>query len=518
MSTTNKNNSFRLIRLVLNNHPIFSNIDVSFIDNEDSGDTPYISLLIGPNGTGKSNLLRILLDLFRQIHDHSSEIKKRYISGAFHFEYSIGDDKFCYSNTILKTGIDFIEYNDKKQKSGVYAKKNDVEIEISELPIPNGLLVSSIMLTDKFYFDKTNKYPFYSYLGVRTNSNQSGTLSYIRKSIDLMIKSASNNRSEFLRKFDKILNVLEFDKRLTVQYKISYKDKFLNDDLTVSKFIDTFRNWKKHFPKRSTPPFGYSRFLTLEKEDSSKIEEIVLFLSKARSKGLIAKKENSKVEVLSYEIIDFKITASDYNMITELNKLDILRTPSITFYKQDVPLGYKDSSSGEQHIITSLIGLISNIKESSLILLDEPEISLHPNWQMRYINEFIIELFKEYKSCHFIIASHSHFLVSDVRGNSSKIIGLKKVDRNIETIDFENVNTFGWSAEEILYEIFKVKSTRNAYVESDLIQLLDIINKNSKDWKTLNEILERLNSLNLSKNDPTNIIIEKGIKYLENNA
>ncbi|MCM4153542.1 ATP-binding protein [Arenibacter sp. N53] len=507
------NNKFRLIKLTLSKNPIFSDIEIEFVDYEDSDPVPYISLLIGPNGTGKSNLLRFLFDIFRQIYDIQNGHVQSRINGDFFIEYSIGSDIYVYSNSKGYTDHK-IEQNRSRNKNFIISK-NYEDIEISELAIPEAILASSIMVTDKFYFDKDNKYPFYSYLGVRTSANQSGTLSYIRSSIDLMINSASRNREEFIKKFNKILNVLEFDNRISVQYKISYKDKFLSGDLTKDKFIHIFKNWKEYFPKRSTPPFGYSRLLTLDKEGSNKIEQIVSFLRNVRSKGLITTKKKSKVEVLSYEIMDFTISATDYDMISELNKLDILRTPSITFYKQGIELGYKESSSGEQHIITTLIGLISKVKDGSLILLDEPEISLHPNWQMRFINEFIIELFREYKSCHFIIASHSHFLVSDVRGNSSKIVGLRKVDNKIETIDFENVNTFGWSAEEILYEIFKVKSTRNTYVESDLIQLLDIVNKDSKNWKTLNAILDRLNSLSLSKNDPTNIIIEKGIKYLD---
>lgn len=511
MLKTNNSNSFRLIRLSLSNHPIFSNTEVEFVDYEDSEPVPYISLIIGPNGTGKSSLLRILFDLFRQIYDAQNGYTQRNIKSSFFLEYAVGSDIYVYSNSI----DDELLAEGGVRKRNVIISKNDEFVNISEMYVPD-ILASSIMVTDKFYFDKANKYPFYSYLGVRTNSNQSGTLSYIRKSIDLMIRSTSIN-NEFLKKFDRILNVLGFDKRITIKYKISYKSKFLNDKLTINSFKDIFRNWKKHFTNRNTPPFGYNRFITLEKE-SGKIRDIVAFLNSTRAKGLISKEKDSKVEVLSYDLMDFKMNTSDYNMITELNKLDILRSPSITFYKKGIPLGYKDSSSGEQHIITTLIGLIANVKESSLILLDEPEISLHPNWQMRYINDFIIELFKDYKSCHFVIASHSHFLVSDLKGNSSRIIGLKKEEGNIDTIDFENINTYGWSAEEILYEIFKVKSTRNAFVENDLIHLLDIINRDSRDLNSLREILNRLSELNLSKNDPTNIIIDKGKKYLNNNA
>jgi predicted ATP-binding protein involved in virulence len=136
----------------------------------------------------------------------------------------------------------------------------------------------------------------------------------------------------------------------------------------------------------------------------------------------------------------------------------------------------EDSSSGEHNLITSLIGLMATIKPDSLLLIDEPEISLHPNWQMKYVSFLKNVLSSDtYNTSHILIASHSHFIVSDLEGDSSKVIGLSK-GQDIEVVPFEkNLNTFGWSAEEVLLKVFKVATSRNYYVAEKLGLMLDFI-------------------------------------------
>ncbi len=68
-------------------------------------------------------------------------------------------------------------------------------------------------------------------------------------------------------------------------------------------------------------------------------------------------------------------------------------------------------SSGEQHLIVLFYELIFNTKEKSLILIDEPEISLHVAWQM----DFFDNLYKvaELHDLHFLIATHSPQIIND---------------------------------------------------------------------------------------------------------
>jgi predicted ATP-binding protein involved in virulence len=81
---------------------------------------------------------------------------------------------------------------------------------------------------------------------------------------------------------------------------------------------------------------------------------------------------------------------------------------SSTFTDKPIPLD--KLSSGEQHQIVLVFELLFELKENSLILIDEPELSLHVRWQKKFIGDLmrIIQL------NHFdvILATHSPQLIS----------------------------------------------------------------------------------------------------------
>ena len=58
---------------------------------------------------------------------------------------------------------------------------------------------------------------------------------------------------------------------------------------------------------------------------------------------------------------------------------------NIAFYKKGRCIQFEDCSSGEKHMIFAFTGVLSSIEPKSVILIDEPEISLHPEWQIQYV-------------------------------------------------------------------------------------------------------------------------------------
>ena len=67
-------------------------------------------------------------------------------------------------------------------------------------------------------------------------------------------------------------------------------------------------------------------------------------------------------------------------------------------------------SSGETNMITILFHLLFNTTNRSIVLIDEPEVSLHVAWQMQLVN-IIIEVLKR-RGMQVIIASHSPFIAT----------------------------------------------------------------------------------------------------------
>ena len=68
-------------------------------------------------------------------------------------------------------------------------------------------------------------------------------------------------------------------------------------------------------------------------------------------------------------------------------------------------------SSGEQHEIVLLYELLFVVTEGTLILIDEPEISLHVDWQRRFVSD--IQKIQEVMSLQFILATHSPQIFAD---------------------------------------------------------------------------------------------------------
>lgn len=62
-------------------------------------------------------------------------------------------------------------------------------------------------------------------------------------------------------------------------------------------------------------------------------------------------------------------------------------------------------SSGEQHFVIQLITLIIKADQGSLILIDEPELSYHPAWQMDYLKN--LKRIANVRQYQFILATHS---------------------------------------------------------------------------------------------------------------
>ena len=74
--------------------------------------------------------------------------------------------------------------------------------------------------------------------------------------------------------------------------------------------------------------------------------------------------------------------------------------------------------------------MIFRTGEGSIILIDEPEISLHINWQEKYIDN--IEKALADKKCQVIISTHSPDIISS---HDDYIVELKLVSEKEEGSD-----------------------------------------------------------------------------------
>lgn len=68
-------------------------------------------------------------------------------------------------------------------------------------------------------------------------------------------------------------------------------------------------------------------------------------------------------------------------------------------------------SSGEQHELVLFYRLLFHVQPNSLILIDEPELSLHVDWQRNFLND--IQRITELRDFDVLMATHSPMIIQD---------------------------------------------------------------------------------------------------------
>lgn len=126
------------------------------------------------------------------------------------------------------------------------------------------------------------------------------------------------------------------------------------------------------------------------------------------------------------------------------------------------------ASSGELALISSLLFLIAHDDDDPVILVDEPENSLHPSWQREYVDKLLNAL--EYRGATVIIATHAPLVVTGALANSRDLVSVFQIDHgNAHRIDLTDSVRSTESIEAILWRAFDVITPANHYVSEELV-------------------------------------------------
>ncbi|MFE6167819.1 AAA family ATPase [Viridibacillus arvi] len=155
-------------------------------------------------------------------------------------------------------------------------------------------------------------------------------------------------------------------------------------------------------------------------------------------------------------------------------------------------ISINDLSSGEKQIVFRGSFLLRN-KESTkgaIVLIDEPEISLHPRWQLKIL-DFYKNLFKEtgVQTSQLFIATHSPFIIHNETRTNDKVIILKK-DEVGKTIVSDHSEFFNWNEEQIIKDAFNIEILQNKIEETPKHL---VITEGKTDWKHLEKAYQKIN-------------------------
>lgn len=152
-------------------------------------------------------------------------------------------------------------------------------------------------------------------------------------------------------------------------------------------------------------------------------------------------------------------------------------------------------------MICALLALASVINNASLVLIDEPELSLHPEWQVDYV-DLLIKTFARFNGCHFVIATHSPMVISELPKHAN-VIALDQPSLPAT----EDIT--GQSADYLLAEVFGTPMPGNLYVRERVVAALGLISEGKSKSPEFNEVTADLQKISeqLKPDDPIADII-----------
>jgi predicted ATP-binding protein involved in virulence len=356
---------------------LFGQFDYDIKLNQDEG----ITILTGPNGYGKTTILKIILSLYKQdlkylnallfskmeiefsVNGKSND--DNYLSIEFEKDKISSDSFRSYSQYWKESKICFIK--DRRltySATGKYdgTSKYDGKIRYDGKIMYNG----EIEYAEAAVLNKIELF----------SKNLVEHISKIKSEEEKKANTLNASYAKRLLKYNEAIPKVEFEKRyekLMEKYQLLQKYKIYQDDLEEAEYEGENR-----------------RALSIYLEDwevkvaiyAKLLAKIKLFLSIMDGKGLTNKTFTVNAEQ------GFCFTTTDGK-----------------------PLRLADLSSGEQHQTILLYELLFNAPRDSLVLIDEPETSMHVAWQHSFLSD--LKKIRKINSASFLVATHSPSLIKE---------------------------------------------------------------------------------------------------------
>lgn len=184
-----------------------------------------------------------------------------------------------------------------------------------------------------------------------------------------------------------------------------------------------------------------------------------------------SKSQRKQEHILSKETVDSInfILQSEFHTIKEIKHKYFSGTWGTSFLFQGKDKYSEYNAGSGEFVVTNIVDRIQHVPDKSVILLDEPEVSLHPGAQARLMC-YILEMIKR-KKLQVVVATHSPSLVENLPKQAIKCC--KVIDGSIIVV------------EDLLY--------KNAFLELEMpnIGIKHIIVEDEMAKKILDGILNR---------------------------
>lgn len=254
-------------------------------------------------------------------------------------------------------------------------------------------------------------------------------------------------------------NSIRFELEDKAPYDIRNRDIVFSEarsgfevDFNSDCYIDDFEEQK--YEKDGANYSGIIRLLIdLEEKDNNEYITYAKFNSKCTYEEYM----NNNSHIAKFKRAFEKMFDNLSYMGKDPTRLD----NTIYFIKDGKQINITDLSTGEQQIVFRGTDLLYHTSNGVTVLIDEPELSLHPKWQ-RKILDFYRNLFTDeegIQTAQLIIATHSQYVVQSAIEDSSsvKTIILQKEKQKIRSMEMKEVLLGVHCSAEINYLVFGVE-------------------------------------------------------------
>lgn len=464
----------RILKLELPEYKNLKNFEIQF--GESSGTT----VIVGQNGTGKSNVLEAIVSIFRDLD----------LDNDPGFDYTIEYIRESYN--IAVTGRKSASPKSKRIRATV----NGIELTRSKF---HRLARSSYLPKYVFgYYSgpsnrleqhfETHQRQFYRDL-INDIEQPLRPLLYARAVHSLFVllgffQDEDNEIRAFLREN---LEIEDLDSVLFVLNQPSWNSssgdaRFWNAKGAVAKLLG-------HLWKHSIAPLRLSQRVSTTFRKAETREFLYLYLPDRESLGSVYRNYQSPQEF-------FKALESTYisDMISEVRiRVKIAGSES--------PLTFRELSEGEQQLLMVLGLLRFTREEDSLFLLDEPDTHLNPAWGLQYI-EFLEKVVGNHPTSHIIMTTHDPLVISNLTSDQVRI--LERDDESGRIV----ASTPEWDprkmgyAEILTSDLFKLRAAVNPEIQRLLDEQRAIASKSEKsqaDKERLRQVNELLKAYDFSQ-------------------
>jgi predicted ATPase len=305
--------------------------------------------------------------------------------------------------------------------------------------------------------------------------------------------------NEFNLNFNETITVIAgingSGKTTLLEYIYNFSSYILDKDNDKSSI--EFEMYKENNKKQNTETLNYTNYFENEYSKNEKIskkslqaeyfERNIIYFPTGTDitdlKVFIAEyvketmhKENLRPsDVFDRIRINIDKIFQDLEMLIKFDKVDADGNVFFKNKKEEV-FSIENISTGEKTLLSKVLYLYLKEIKGSVILIDEPELSLHPAWQNRVLK--LYETFAKENNCQIIIATHSPHILGSAKNEWIRILRMNEND-NVEVIN--DVLAYGRDIEWVLEEVMGAKSTREESISQKIKECQELLNEDKYD-------------------------------------